>query len=377
MPGSLLRTPLFDWHSAHGGRMVDFAGWSMPVQYGSIVAEHQATRQAAGLFDVSHMGRLRLGGDGAAAFLDRLLTRKAIGQGPGKIRYSLVCSASGGILDDVLVYRLQEHGGGLYHLVVVNASNREKIVGHFRSYLAPDGDVQLVDRTVETAMIAVQGPAALRCVEPLVGADIGGLSYYTGTETTICGQPGIVSRTGYTGEDGCELIVPAAAAVEVWEKVLSHGKDAGAMPAGLGARDTLRLEAAMPLYGHELTERINPIQAGLSFAVNLDGRDFVGRAALVAAKQNKQQQVRVGLELNGRRAAREHYAVLTPTRSASEGVPVGEVTSGTFSPTLQKPIAMAYVPPQHAEIGTELAVDIRGTAEPARVVKLPFYTRAR
>ena len=383
MSGSLRNTPLADWHSAHGGRMVDFAGWSMPVQYGSIVEEHHATRRAAGLFDVSHMGRLRLDGGGAEAFLDRLLTRKVVGQGPGKIRYSLVCNASGGILDDVLVYHLQESRGGLYHLVVVNASNREKIVAWFRSQLSPADDVQLADRTQETAMIAVQGPAALRCVEPLVGADIGGLGYYTGTETTICGQRGVVSRTGYTGEDGCELIVPAAAAVEVWEKVLAHGKSTGAMAAGLGARDTLRLEAAMPLYGHELSEQINPLQAGLSFAVNLEGRDFLGRAALVAAKQNKEQPVRVGLELAGRRAAREHYAVHSspPLRGgppATESrATIGEVTSGTFSPTLQKPIAMAYVPPRYAEVGTELAVDIRGSAEPARVVKLPFYSRPK
>jgi len=370
MTGPLLRTPLCDWHSAHGGRMVDFAGWSMPVQYGSIVAEHLATRTAAGLFDVSHMGRLRLDGGGSAAFLDRLLTRKVVGQGPGKIRYSLVCNESGGILDDVLVFHLQESRGGLYHLVVVNASNREKIVSWLKSHLKQGDDVKLVDRTVETAMIAVQGPAALRCVEPLVGTDIGGLGYYTGTETTICGQSGIVSRTGYTGEDGCELIVPAAAAAEVWEKVLAQGKAAGAMAAGLGARDTLRLEAAMPLYGHELNEQINPLQAGLAFAVNLDGREFVGRSALVAAKQNKELPVRIGLELAGRRAAREHYAVL------ANGQPIGEITSGTFSPTLQRPIAMAYVPPRHAELGTELSVDIRGSTEPARVVKLPFYTRA-
>ncbi len=355
--------------------MVDFAGWSMPVQYGSIVAEHQATRQSAGLFDVSHMGRLRLDGSGAAAFLDRLLTRKVVGMAPGKIRYSLVCNESGGILDDVLVYHLQEHDEGLYHLLVVNASNREKIVGWLKSHLKPGDDVKLTDRTRDTAMIAVQGPQALKCVEPLVGHDVGGLAYYTGTESSICGQPGIVSRTGYTGEDGCELIVPATAAVEVWEKVLAHGKDAGAAAVGLGARDTLRLEAAMPLYGHELTEQINPIQAGLSFAVNLEGREFVGRSAIAAAKQNNEQPVRVGLELSGRRAAREHYPVLTPTRSVSEGQRIGEVTSGTFSPTLQKPIAMAYVPPQFVELGTELTIDIRGSAEPARVVKLPFYSR--
>jgi aminomethyltransferase len=315
------------------------------------------------------MGRLRLDGSGAAAFLDRLLTRKVVGMSPGKIRYSLVCNENGGILDDVLVYHLQEHGGGLYHLLVVNASNRGKIVGWLQSHLKAGEDVKLIDRTRETAMIAVQGPKALACVEPIVGHDVGGLAYYTGTESSICGQPGIVSRTGYTGEDGCELIVPAAAAVEVWEKVLAHGKDAGASAVGLGARDTLRLEAAMPLYGHELTEQINPIQAGLSFAVNLEGREFTGRAALLSAKQNKDQPVRIGVELVGRRAAREHYGILV------DGKPVGAVTSGTFSPTLQKPIAMAYVPSAHAEIGTKLMVDIRGTAESAYVVKLPFYTR--
>jgi aminomethyltransferase len=369
MTGPLLRTPLADWHSAHGGRMVDFAGWSMPVQYGSIVAEHQATRQAAGLFDVSHMGRLRLDGAGAAAFLDRLLTRKVVGMGSAKIRYSLVCNDHGGILDDVLVYHLQEPNGGHYYLLVVNASNREKILSWLKSHLWPTDDVLLTDRTIETAMIAVQGPRALSLVQPSVDDNLAALGYYTGTESTIGGKAGIVSRTGYTGEDGCELIVPATAALEIWEKVLAAGQSSGAMAAGLGARDTLRLEAAMPLYGHELSEQINPIQAGLSFAVNLEGREFIGRSVLVSAKQNRDQPIRVGLELAGRRAAREHYAVF------ANGSPVGEVTSGTFSPTLQKPIAMAYVPPKYAEIGAELAIDIRGSAEPARIVKLPFYTR--
>jgi aminomethyltransferase len=370
MTGSLLTTPLADWHSAHGGRMVDFAGWSMPVQYGSIVTEHQATRQAAGLFDVSHMGRLRLDGAGAAAFLDRLLTRKVAGMGAGKIRYSLVCNESGGILDDVLAYHLRDGSGGSHHMLVVNASNREKILGWLNSHLQAGDDVKLNDRTVETAMIAVQGPQAIAFAQPLVDVDIAGLAYYTGTEATIGGQRGIVSRTGYTGEDGCELIVPATAAVAVWEQVLANGKEGGAMAVGLGARDTLRLEAAMPLYGHELTEQINPIQAGLGFAVNLEGREFVGRDAIVAAKQNSELPVRVGLTLAGKRAAREHYPVL------SDGQKIGEVTSGTFSPTQQQPIAMVYVPPQYAAIGTELAVDIRGSAEPARVVKLPFYTRS-
>jgi aminomethyltransferase len=351
MSGSVRKTPLFDWHAAHGGRMVDFAGWSMPVQYGSIVEEHLATRRACGLFDVSHMGRLRLDGAGSAAFLDRLLTRKVVGMGPGKIRYSLVCNESGGILDDVLVYHLQEHGGGLYHLLVVNASNREKIVSWLQSHLQQSDDVRIADRTTDTAMIAVQGPAALKIVEPLVGADLGGLGYYTGLETTICGHAGIASRTG-------------------WEKVLAHGRDPGAVAAGLGARDTLRLEAAMPLYGHELTEAINPIQAGLNFAVNLEGREFVGRSALLAAKNDKSLPVRIGLTLAGRRVPREHYPVLSSDK------PIGEVTSGTFSPTFQKPIAMAYVAPAFAAVGTQIAVDLRGTSEPATIVKLPFYTRA-
>jgi aminomethyltransferase len=369
MTGSLLRTALADWHGAHGGRMVDFAGWSMPVQYGSIVAEHQATRQRAGLFDVSHMGRLRVDGTGAAAFLDRLLTRKVAGMSPGRIRYSLVCNDGGGILDDILVYHLQEHGGGLYYLLVVNASNRRKISDWLSSHTRAGEDVSVRDRTLQTAMIAVQGPAAIRCVEPLVGTDVGGLSYYTGIETTICGHPSLVSRTGYTGEDGCELIVPSEAAVAVWEQVLAHGRDAGAAAVGLAARDTLRLEAGMPLYGHELSEQINPLQAGLGFAVDFGGREFIGRAALVAAGQDRSLPVRVGLSLSGRRAAREHYAVL------AAGETIGEITSGTFSPTLQLPIAMAYVAPRYSPVGTELAVDIRGSAEPARIVKLPFYKR--
>ena len=369
MMAALSRTPLHAWHAAHGARLVDFAGWHMPVQYKSIVEEHNATRTAAGVFDVSHMGRIRFDGAGSAGFLDRLLTRKVVGMGPGKIRYSLVCNEAGGILDDVLVYHLQEHGGGLYHLLVVNASNREKILGWLKSQKKATDEATFTDRTLDTAMIAIQGPSALRIMEPLVGADVGGLAYYTGCETTVCRHPGIVSRTGYTGEDGCEIIVPATAAAEIWERIFAAGKDHGVAAVGLGARDTLRLEAAMPLYGHELSEQINPFQAGLAFAVNLDGRDFIGKSAIASKKDDLSQSVRVGLLLSGKRAAREHYDVLCA------GEKIGEITSGTFSPTLQQPIAMAYVPPAHAKVGTELSVDIRGTTEPAQVVPLPFYKR--
>lgn len=370
MTSSLLKTPLADWHSAHGGRMVDFAGWWMPVQYDSIVAEHLATRRAAGLFDVSHMGRLRLEGPGSAAFLDRLLTRQVCGMSLGKIRYSLVCNEAGGILDDVLVYHLQEHGGAPFHLLVVNASNRQKILDWLTSHLQSGEEVTITDQTCATGMIAVQGPAALACVEPLVGADVGGLAYYTGTATTICGHRGLISRTGYTGEDGCELIVPSGGVVEIWKKILVHGQEVGARPAGLGARDTLRLEAGLPLYGHELSETIDPFQAGLSFAVNLEGREFVGRHALVARRDDPSRPRRVGLVLAGRRVARQDYRVL-----AGQEV-VGWVTSGTFAPSLQQSIAMAYVQPAYATPGCELAVEIRGSLEAARVVKLPFYTRA-
>lgn len=371
MSGALLETPLHAWHAAHGGRLVDFAGWSMPVQYGSIIDEHQATRAAVGLFDVSHMGRLRIDGPGSTALLDRLLTRKVEGLGIGKIRYSLVCKEDGGILDDVLVYHLQQPQGNLYHQLVVNASNREKIVSWIKSQLRATDEVKLTDQTPETAMIAVQGPLALRLLEPLAGADLGGLDYYTGQETSICGHRGIVSRTGYTGEDGCELIVPAANAVEVWTRVLEAGKEQGARAVGLAARDTLRLEAAMPLYGHELNEQLDPLTADLAFAVNFAGREFIGREALLKVKEKKDRPRRVGLELTGRRIAREHYPVV------KNGETIGEVTSGTFSPTLQKSIAMAYVQPQFAEPGTELAIDIRGSAEACRVVKLPFYTRPK
>lgn len=349
--------------------MVDFAGWSMPVQYTSIVAEHQATRQAAGVFDVSHMGRLRLEGEGAAALLDRLLTRKVVGMGVGKIRYSLVCNDSGGVLDDVLVYHLQHQGSRRYHLLVVNASNRDKIVQWIDSHRHGGEDVDFSDRTLETAMISVQGPAALAIVGMVVGADLSELAYYNGREVTVFGQAAIVSRTGYTGEDGCELIVAAEIAQQVWDKLFAAGQSAGIRAVGLGARDTLRLEAGMPLYGHELNEQINPIQAGLAFAVNFEHREFIGREALMAAKEDKTQPVRVGLSLASRRVPREHYGVLAYKEQ------IGEVTSGTFSPTLQQPIAMAYVRHEFSTVGAELAVDIRGTAEPAKVVRLPFYTR--
>ncbi len=374
MTTQLATTPLYDWHLAHGGRMVDFAGWEMPVQYSSITAEHQATRSAVGLFDISHMGRLRLFGPDAARFLDANVTRRVTDMRPGQVRYGLVCNDRGGILDDVLVYRLAADepvdDDTPTFQVVVNASNREKIVDWFGRRL-PDFATRLEDETAATAMIAVQGPRAVRLVAPLVDCDLATMRYYTGADAHFDGIPCYASRTGYTGEDGCEIICPAADAGAIWERLMATGTSYGIEAVGLGARDTLRLEAAMPLYGHELTEQINPIQAGLGFAVNFGDRDFVGREALERFAKDASLPVRIGLQLDGKRVPRQGSAVLRGDE------PIGEVTSGTYSPTFDRPIAMAYVQPAAQAPGSRLAADIRGTAYAAVVVPLPFYERGR
>lgn len=370
MADSLAKTPLSEWHSAHRGRMVDFAGWSMPVQYSSIVEEHTATRKSVGLFDISHMGRIRFDGPGSAAFLDRLLTRRVLDLPVGQIRYSLVTNESGGILDDVLVYHLVDGSGKPFHLLVVNASNRARMMAWLHSHANANESVSFQDLTHETAMIAVQGPRARELAPVLFGNVLESLAYYQGQVVEQGIAAGIVSRTGYTGEDGFELIVPAGAALRVWETLLEAGQPHGVRPVGLGARDTLRLEAAMPLYGHELNDQVNPYQAGLGFAVQLADRDFVGRDQLVKLKDDRTQWKRIGLELAGKRVPREHFGVL------QGGDRVGWVTSGTFSPTLDRPIAMAYVRPEVSQPRTTLEVDIRGRAEAAMVVKLPFYRRS-
>ena len=382
MIGSLARTPLFEWHQAHGGRLVDFAGWEMPVSYSSIVAEHTATRTAVGLFDISHMGRLHFTGADAEAALERIVTRRIAGLATGQAVYSLITNDAGGILDDVLVYKLADDAGTPYFIVVVNAGNREKIVAWFEKQLAaqkqsaPQLDVEMLDRTLEWGMIAVQGPRALELVRPFLSVDPNSLRYYHAAEARIGGPLGIVSRTGYTGEDGVELIVGASTLYALWETLLMQGRPLGATAAGLGCRDTLRLEAAMPLYGHELSEQIDPFQAGLGFAVDLE-KEFPGRDALVAAKADKSRPVRAGLMLEGKRVPREGFAILesAAARETASAATVGQVTSGTFSPTLERPIAMAYVDRTVATPGRVLAVDIRGRAEPATVVKLPFYRR--
>lgn len=350
--------------------MVDFSGWSMPIQYSSIVAEHRATRTAVGLFDISHMGRLYFSGPQAGKFLDSVVTRRVKNLKVGQIRYALVTNEQGGVLDDVLVYRLPDDAAESAWMMVVNGANRQKITAWFDQQRREFPDVHMTDRTTVTAMIAVQGPAATDLASKVLDTDVAALKYYTGQSIQFAEQPGYLSRTGYTGEDGCELIVPQGEAVTVWQALLQD-QNSGAVPVGLGARDTLRLEAGMPLYGHELSESIDPYQAGLGFAVQVDGRDFIGRDSLAGLKQHEPAMSRVGLLLDGRRPAREGNRVMAAERE------VGTVTSGSFSPTLERPIAMAYVQPACAPVGTSLDVDIRGHRTTAKVVELPFYVRSR
>jgi aminomethyltransferase len=369
-PPSIQSTPLTSWHVARGARMAPFAGYNMPIQYVSIVSEHLATRHAAGLFDISHMGRLRFEGPRAHELLDHLLTRRVGDMRPGMIRYSLMCNEEGGILDDVLVANLESPSNRQFFLLIVNANNRAKILKWIAPHLADFPDVEFRDATPTTAMIALQGPKAVAIMEQLFDRKVAQLKYYHGLVTQQMSKPCIVSRTGYTGEDGFELIVRDEDANRVWENLMLAGRQHGIEPVGLGARDTLRLEAGMPLYGHELSESIDPFAAGLRFAVSLKDRIFVGSEALGHLATTTPSMTRIGLKLNGRRAAREGAALLDRDNRS-----VGSVTSGTFSPTLQSPIAMGYISSEMAVAGTALDVDIRGARSEAHIVPLPFYQR--
>ncbi|NLS95217.1 MAG: glycine cleavage system aminomethyltransferase GcvT [Planctomycetaceae bacterium] len=378
--GTIQKTPLYQWHKDHGARIVDFAGWAMPVQYSSIIQEHETTRTTGGLADISHMGRLRFEGPGAAVFLAELLTRRVADMTLGQIRYSLVTNDSGGIMDDVLVGYYHNAQGQPYYVVVVNASNRQKIVDWVHKHLpreraeAPGNEVLFTDVTHLWAMFAIQGPRSVVLLQPLIEVDLRSMKYYRGAQVRLLHpaaqrQGGIISRTGYTGEDGFELALGAPIAAAFWEVLVEMGEPLGVRPTGLGARDTLRLEAGMPLYGHELCEKTNPFEAGLGFACHLVGYDFPGRDALLKLEKEPQRRTRVGLQLEGRRPAREHCDIYAGETLA------GKTTSGTMSPTLKVPIAMGYVSPEFSQTGTQLLIDVRGRKEPARVVELPFYQR--
>ncbi|HVF58244.1 MAG TPA: glycine cleavage system aminomethyltransferase GcvT [Thermoanaerobaculia bacterium] len=362
----LKRTPLHECHREAGARLVEFAGWEMPVQYAGVIEEHRAVRGAAGLFDVSHMGEIAVRGAGAEALLQRLTPNDVAKLAPGRAHYSGLLTERGTYVDDVLVYRL----GSDEFLLVVNASNAAKDLDWMLAR-AGGAEAEVVDASDRYALLALQGPRALEILAPLATPDVAPLRYYGFTRGEVAGRPALVSRTGYTGEDGFELYLAPEDAPAVWQRLLEAGRDKGLVTAGLGARDTLRLEAGMALYGHEIDDTTTPFEAGLDWVVKLDKGEFLGRAALEAQRREGMPRKLVGFEIEGRGIAREGHAVLDGAG------PAGRVTSGTWSPTFEKALGMAYVPVERAAPGSRLAIDVRGRALPATVVDLPFYRRPR
>ncbi len=360
----MLLTSLNAFHRAQGAKLVDFAGWEMPVMYRGIVEEHLYTREHSSLFDVSHMGRLHVTGPGAEDFLQRVCTRNVGGMPVGLSRYSHLCNAAGGILDDIIVSRFDNH-----YLVVCNAGNTPKVSGWLLRQ-SDDFDVQVVNHTPQTAMVAIQGPDTLSTLAALSPIPLDDLKRYHFKHGQFMDADVAIFRSGYTGEDGVEVILPASLAPMAVEMLVSQSEQSGwgIRPAGLGARDTLRLEAGMPLYGHELTEQFDSISAGQGWAVDL-GKDFIGRDALAKVKEEGPKRKMCGFELEGRRIARQGAAIHAGGRE------VGLVTSGTHSPTFDQVIAMGYLDAALAEPGNSVEIDIRGSRSKATVVKLPFYKR--
>lgn len=356
------KTPLYEKHLAAGGRIVPFAGWLLPVQYGTgVIAEHLAVRKQAGLFDVSHMGEFVLSGSEVPANLNRLMTNDFTELPVGRVRYTAMCTEGGGVVDDLVVGRLGEES----YLLVVNASNREKDAAHIQARLS--GDCRFRDLSDGTALLALQGPAAPAILKKLAREEDIPKKYYTmSVRVQAAGVEAIISRTGYTGELGYELYCAPEDAETLWDALLEAGAPEGLIPCGLGARDTLRLEAAMPLYGHEMDETVSPLEAGLDFAVKLDKPDFIGKAALTAAPPARR---RVGLAVTGRGIVREHCPVYR------DGMQIGQTTSGTHAPLLGRGIAMALVDAGSCASGDTVEAEVRGRRISMEVVPLPFYKR--
>ena len=361
---ALKRTPLYEVHRALGAKLVEFGGWEMPVSYRGILEEHRAVRGKVGLFDVSHMGEVELTGAAAAAACQRLTTNDVRRLADGQVQYTLICRYDGGVVDDVTLYRRS----GDRWFFCVNASNIAKDAAWIREHA---GDAQVTDRSDEIALLALQGPRAAAVLGGVTRAALGELRSFRFVDAEVAGVRATISRTGYTGEDGFELYVGADDAVTLWQALMEAGAPDGIQPIGLGARDTLRLEAALPLYGNELDDVTTPIAAGLARFVVLDGEDFIGREALRREQTDGPRRRLVALELRGAGIARHGYPV------ARQGETIGTVTSGTQSPTLGRAIALAYVDTAHAAIGSALDVVIRGTAVPAVVVATPVYRRPR
>ncbi|HEV2036534.1 MAG TPA: glycine cleavage system aminomethyltransferase GcvT [Candidatus Dormibacteraeota bacterium] len=354
------RTPLFDRHVALGGRMVDFGGWELPQQYTSIRDEHLAVRKVAGLFDISHMGRVELEGVQAEANLQRLFTNDLARLAPGHAIYTLMCKEDGGVLDDLVVYRKARDN----FLIVVNAANREKDVAWMRDHLATG--VSMADRTSELSLIALQGPQA-HAQLPEGSTPTDDIPYFGFEAGKVAGVPTLISRTGYTGEDGFELFVASDQVGRVWDAILEAGKPSGVLPAGLGARDATRLEAALRLYGNDMDETVNPYEAGLGWTVKLEKGNFIGRDALAKIRESGARRTLIGLTTEPGSIPRHGAAVMSDGRRA------GVVTSGTHSFFLGHPIALAMVEVPSFPVGDMVAVEVRGREASAKVVKLPFY----
>ena len=362
----LKRTPLRDFHAAHGGRLVDFAGWEMPVQYRSILEEHKAVRRAAGLFDVSHMGEVEVKGRGALSYLQHVTSNDVSRLTPGRIQYSALTTPAGTFVDDLLVYKLAEDD----YLLVVNAGNTPKDVAWLLDH-ARGRDVDVADASRRWCQIALQGPMAEKILATLTALALPAIKYYGFERGEVAGVSCLISRTGYTGEDGFELYAASEHAEHIWHRVLTAGAPAGLVPAGLAARDTLRLEAKMALYGNDIDETTTVLEADLAWILKLEKGEFLGRDALLLQKAEGLTRKLVGFETEGRAVARQGY------EAVHGGKTVGKVTSGTFAPFLKKNIGLAYLPVGLGEPGTRFDVIIRGRPEPAVVVPTPFYKRPR
>ena len=369
--GPLKKTPLNSRHRSSGAKMVPFSGWEMPLEYSNITDEHMAVRTRAGLFDVSHMGEIEIAGKDALAAVQRILSNDAARLQIGQAQYSLLLSHEGTIIDDVLVYRL----AAAHFLLVVNAGNIQKDYAWIAKHIAAAGDAVAVDASSRYALLALQGPKSLEILQPLIGVELGAMKYYRFVHGEVASVRATVSRTGYTGEDGFEIFVPPQSADRVWLAILAAGQEAGAIPCGLGARDTLRLEAGMRLYGNDIDETTTPLEADLAWAIGWQKDGFDKTLGAAALREQKSAGIRrkiAGFEMVDPGIARHGYDVYTGAPSAA---PVAQVTSGTLTPYLKKAIGMTYLPIEHAMAGVQFDVDIRGRRAHARVVPMPFYKR--
>jgi glycine cleavage system T protein (aminomethyltransferase) len=363
--GPLKQTPLNAVHRRMGAKMVPFGGWDMPVQYSGILEEHRAVRSAAGLFDVSHMGEVEFRGPAALAAVQRLTSNDASRLKVGQVQYTALTTEAGTFVDDLTVYKYADDD----YMVTVNASNIDKDVAWMREHTT--GNVEVHNASDETALLAIQGPKAQTLLQMLTPVDLGAIPYYWFTQGKVLGADAVISRTGYTGEDGFEVYLKPKDVIGLWQALIEAGRPLGLLPCGLGARDTLRLEAKMALYGNDIDDRHTVLEADLGWILKLQKGEFIGQIALAKQKQEGIRRKLVGFEMVGRGIARSHYPI------AKEGRTIGEVTSGGPAPWLNKNIGLGYVTVEHAAVGTEIEILIRGTAVAARIVQTPFYKRPR